>query len=73
MIRKPKLPKRPKATAGIGALKAHLEHIRKVEQNYKKKLAEAKKAVAAKEEEHRKVTALNKAIDKARESYKRIK
>lgn len=70
---KPKLPKRPKATAGIGALKTHLDHIKKVEKKYKEKLAAAKKAEAQKAAEHRKVIALNKAIDKARESYKRMK
>ena len=70
---KPKLPKRPKATAGVGSLEAHLKAIKAVEKRYREKLATAKKAVAAKQREYAKRLALNKAIDKARAAYARMK
>jgi hypothetical protein len=70
---KPKLPKRPKATAGVGSLEAHLKAIKAVEKRYREKLANAKKAVAAKQREYAKRVALNKAIDKARQAYARMK
>ena len=73
MAGKPKLPKRPKATAGIGALENHLKAIKAVEKKYREKLATAKKAIAARAAAYKKREALNKAIDKARAEYARIK
>lgn len=70
---KPKLPKRPKATAGVGSLEAHLKAIKAVEKRYREKLTAAKKAVAAKQREYAKRMQLNKAIDKARAAYARMK
>ena len=70
---KPKLPKRPKATAGVGNLEAHLKAIKAVEKRYREKLTAAKKAVAAKHKEYAKRAQLNKAIDKARAAYSRMK
>lgn len=70
---KPKLPKRPKATAGVGALEAHLKAIKSVEKKYREKLQAAKKATAAKVAAFKKRQALNKAIDKARAEYARMK
>lgn len=73
MAGKPKLPKRPKATAGIGTLENHLKAIKSVEKKYREKLQAAKKAIAAKAAAYKKREALNKAIDKARAEYARIK
>ena len=70
---KPKLPKRPKATAGVGSLEAHLKAIKAVEKKYREKLAAAKKATAQKAAALKKRVALNKAIDKARAEYARMK
>ena len=70
---KPKLPKRPKATAGIGSLEQHLKAIKSVEKKYREKLAAAKKAEAQKVAALKKRIALNKAIDKARAEYQRMK
>ena len=70
---KPKLPKRPKATAGIGSLEQHLKAIKTVEKKYREKLAAAKKAEAQKVAALKKRIALNKAIDKARAEYQRMK
>ena len=70
---KPKLPKRPKQTAGVGSLEAHLKAIKSVEKKYREKLAAAKKAVAAKKAEFAKRKALNEAITKARAAYARMK
>ena len=70
---KPKLPKRPKATAGVGSLEAHLKAIKAVQKKYREKLAAAKKAAAAKTAAFKKRVALNKAIDKARAEFARMK
>ncbi len=70
---KPKLPKRPKATAGVGSLEQHLKAIKAVEKRYKAKLDAAKKAEEAKKAEFKKRKALNDAITKAREAYARMK
>ena len=73
MAGKPKLPKRPKATAGIGSLENHLKAIKAVEKKYREKLVAAKKAVAAKAAAFKKRQALNSAIDKARAAYAKMK
>ena len=70
---KPKLPKRPKATAGVGSLEAHLKAIKSVEKKYREKLSAAKKAEKAKLAAFKRRTQLNKAIDKARAEYARMK
>lgn len=73
MAGKPKLPKRPKATAGVGSLEAHLKAIKAVEKKYRERLAAAKKAAAAKVAAYKKRVALNKAIDNARAAYAKLK
>lgn len=73
MAGKPKLPKRPKSTAGVGSLEAHLKAIKAVEKKYREKLAAAKKAAAAKVAAYKKRAALNAAIDKARAAYAKMK
>ena len=73
MAGKPKLPKRPKATAGVCSLEQHLKAIKAVEKKYKAKLDAAKKADEAKKAEYKKRKALNDAITKAREAYARMK
>lgn len=70
---KPKLPKRPKATAGVGSLEAHLKAIKSVEKKYREKLSAAKKAEKAKLAALKRRNQLNKAIDKARAEYARMK
>ena len=70
---KPKLPKRPKATAGVGSLEAHLKAIKSVEKKYREKLSAAKKAEKAKAAALKRRNQLNKAIDKARAEYARMK
>lgn len=70
---KPKLPKRPKATAGVGSLENHLKAIKKIEKKYREKVAAAKKAIAAKQAEYKRRAALNAAIDKARAAYAKMK
>ena len=70
---KPKLPKRPKATAGVGPLEAHLKAIKSVEKKYREKLSAAKKAEKAKLAALKRRNQLNKAIDKARAEYARMK
>ena len=70
---KPKLPKRPKATAGVGSLEAHLKAIKAVEKKYREKLKAAQAAAKAKMAAYKKRVALNKAIDKARADYAKMK
>ena len=70
---KPKLPKRPKATAGVGSLENHLKAIKKIEKKYREKVAAAKKAIAAKQAEFKRRAALNKAIDNERAAYAKMK
>ena len=70
---KPKLPKRPKATAGIGVLEGHLKAIRAAEKKYRDKLAAAKRANQKKQDELKRVRKLNEEITKARAAYKSLK
>lgn len=70
---KPKLPKRPKATAGIGVLEAHLKAIKAAQKKYQDKIAKAKKAIAAKKAEAARVRKLNDEITKARAAYVSMK
>lgn len=70
---KPKLPKRPKATAGIGVLEGHLKAIKAAEKKYRDKLAAAKKAQQRKKEELARVRKLNEEITKARAAYAHMK
>lgn len=73
MAGKPKLPKRPKATAGVGSLEAHLKAIKAVEKKYREKLKAAQAATKAKLAAYKKRVALNKAIDNARAAYAKLK
>ena len=70
---KPKLPKRPKATAGIGVLESHLKAIKAAQKKYQEKLAKAKSAIAAKKAERARVQKLNDEITKARAAYASMK
>ena len=70
---KPKLPKRPKATSGIGSLEAHLKAIKAVQKKYREKLRAAQLAEKQKLAAFKKRVALNKAIDKARAEFARMK
>ena len=72
-VKKMSLPKRPKATAGIGSLENHLKAIKKIEKKYREKVALAKKAIAAKQAEYKRRQALNSAIDKARAAYAKMR
>lgn len=70
---KPKLPKRPKATASVETLERHLKSIKDVEVKYRKQLADAKKAENAKKAAVAKRKSLNESITKARAAYSRMK
>lgn len=70
---KPKLPKRPKATAGVGVLEGHLKAIKAAEKKYRDKLEAAKRAQKKKQDELKRVRKLNEEITKARAEYARMK